>query len=54
MKSNRGRKGGGGSKDLGAGLKYSSRPEVGEGAGRRGSRGTRVGPAAALTGLSRG
>ncbi|KAM5222732.1 suppressor of tumorigenicity 14 protein [Hipposideros larvatus] len=27
MKSNRGRKGGGGSKDLGAGLKYSSRPE---------------------------
>lgn len=36
MKSNRGRKGGGGSKDLGAGLKYSSRPEVGEGAGRRG------------------
>lgn len=37
MKSNRGRKGGGGSKDLGAGLKYSSRLEVGEGSGRPGS-----------------
>lgn len=33
MKSDRGRKGGGGSKELGAGLKYSSRPEVGAGAG---------------------
>lgn len=37
MKSNRGRKGGGGSKDLGTGLKYSSRLEVGEGSGRPGS-----------------
>lgn len=43
MKSNRGRKGGGGAKELGAGLKYSSRPEVGEGHGRRGA-GTPRGP----------
>lgn len=37
MKSNQGRKGGGGSKDLRAGLKYNSRLEVSERARRRGS-----------------
>lgn len=33
MGSNRGRKAGGGSQDFGAGLKYNSRLEVGEGWG---------------------
>lgn len=50
MRSDRARKGSGGPKDFGTGLKYSSRHEVGQGGGRRGPRGP-LGPGPERSGL---